>query len=831
MCNDGYYQAKDLNEIDACTLCNGMCQTCNSQNECLLCRALNSAYIKNSGCVCNKGFYPAKSIDNVDACKLCNNDCLECESENVCSKCRALNSLFIAGSGCTCNEGYYKNKGMSYFDACLPCEENCKKCETGSDCLSCEDDYFLNQEKCYQCGYLIPVSIVSAVFLESFTEVVISFSGLKFFLSCENLFGNKNNDEEKFGEDYKCEVKFDKEIFITLGTGATLIDEAVEITNFLTDSPSDDCKIKIKFEYSAPLPIPTSIILAPSKVLINSQPLKIDGSLSKSGCKGPLEYEWTIFSKTSNIKNYEKVRDSFLIIPQNDLKEGAIDVKLKVTNRFSASNSTNKQILCVKNMLTIGFDTASNYSCKISQRCEYFISKITPFNYTDTFEFIWKISLGENLQLKSIEVSNKSSIIIEPNSFKQGTVGFDVKVINNDGVSGSGQIFVDIIGENPVIVLDRTIGTISSRIDLLIDASQSFDPNLNCKGADNCLSFDWICYINQTECNFEYNKTNDHLSIPKEIVKSKVFDSFVLTVTSNYSLESQKLIRVDIADVKYVPEVLIREYFTKSIPSRIPLQEDFVVEVVFLDDKYKNSLKKWVFSADEAMVLSKNSIVEVNQKLLEAGAEYGLTFSLNEDKETLNYFYDFTVNYPPEAGNIFVDINSGFALVDKFKIMTSNWTDSELDYPLLYAFGFYSNIRKLNLIVKQPNSIFSTYLSIIGKPIHVYVQAYDSIGDYTEISEIVSVGDTKNDTGLLENLNNELSTEMIQNIPGLIIVIATGIINREYYVKGYFSSLNSSEISILQEAYELYLEYLKKYVEDTENSKDLVTQVSRFWLN
>ena len=76
-----------------------------------------------------------------------------------------------------------------------------------------------------------------------------------------------------------------------------------------------------------------------------------------------------------------------------------------------------------------------------------------------------------------------SSIIIEPYSFELGTVGFNIELIKKDRISGPGQSFVDILDKNPVIVLNRAIGSISSQRDFLIDASQSFDPSFNIKCA------------------------------------------------------------------------------------------------------------------------------------------------------------------------------------------------------------------------------------------------------------------------------------------------------------------------------------------------------------
>ena len=52
-------------------------------------------------------------------------------------------------------------------------------------------------------------------------------------------------------------------------------------------------------------------------------------------------------------------------------------------------------------MLIIDFNSVSNYFCKISQRCELFISRIT---HLTIMNYIWNMIFDEYLQMKSIQV-------------------------------------------------------------------------------------------------------------------------------------------------------------------------------------------------------------------------------------------------------------------------------------------------------------------------------------------------------------------------------------------------------------------------------------------
>ena len=849
-CKEGY----GFNDASECEPCSNSCKICTEQNKCLtcssgfylfdsVCKSCNEIYAgcdecleatvtkcfhcentlmnpSDEGCKCVSGYFKGP----LNNCLKCNEDCSVCTNYESCSICSAFNSAFLPSLGCKCNEGFYQAKEMRNSDACLPCEQNCKNCKTESSCLICEDDYFIAQGKCFQCGSLMPPSIVSALFLESFVDVTIEFRDSVFGLSCDKLFGNRNIDAKKFGKDFKCEAKSENEVFIRLGTGFTLINETIEIVNFYLEGPNDSCKIKIGFQYSAPLPYPIANILAPSKILANTEQLKIDGMLSSGGYKSPLKYEWIVTSETSKVKEYTKITDSSITIPKANIKEGVINVKLTVFNKFSLKNTIEKQIFCETNTLIVEFDSNSAYSCRASQLCKVFISKITPFDPKITYDYSWKISSSGDLLINDIELLNKPYATINPFSFKQGTIGFNVEVKNQAGVFGTGQVFVNIIYEKPVIMLDRTIGSISSQIDFKVDASQSYDPNFNREADENCLKFEWICNKGKTLCDFEYEKYNNHLFIPKNIVKSNQFDSFLLKVTSAYNLQSELIIYVEIIDTPYIPSVLNREYLTTKPPSRISLSKELKLEAIFLDNNFQESQYtiQWILNTENHKILSNKPTVQVNKNYLKPGFDYKLTFELIQNNATFNYYYSFIINKSPNNGDFSVTAN-GNALMDLFKFYALGFEDPEGDLPLLYSFGYYSDATRLNLTLKQSSTTLSTYLAYLGNPMYGFVQVCDSLGDCTEESQLISVKKIYSTSKMLKNMKSALkSTGINENTIPLILAIGAGILNEEFYETGKFSI----ESSDLQDAFDVCYKYLNEFVDQMETSETFIYQVS-----
>lgn len=480
-CYDEHY----LNQSDfLCKSCISPCKTCTDQYKCLiydekLCPSTTNSTIFNKHKDCDKCLTDKKCKTCVNSlmipsnigCKCIDgffkgpfNNCIKCNNYDIsCFKCSSKKLIYDEKLGCVCNEGFYQaeDKDINEIDACVPCEQNCKKCKGFGFCFECKANFFVVENTCFECGSQLPSFYVSAEFLETFTEVRINFKELKGKLKCDQF----ENYEEKFGMRFKCTVESNS-ILINLGTKSSLVNETIEIHNFYTEETDSKCNIKVKFEFPENSPKVNAKILASGKILENSEPLKIDGRVSSGRYKNELKYEWKFFSNTSDIQDYNLSTTSYLEIPASKLNKGIIDVTLTVTNKFNFSDTVEKQILCEKDILIVDFNTVSNYSCKPSQNCEFFINKITPNDYNDIIEYSWEIVIGESLLINKIEALNGSSILIKPNSFKPGKVGFIVKVKNQNGIMGLGQIFLKIIKEKPVIVLDRAIGSIFQNLIL-----------------------------------------------------------------------------------------------------------------------------------------------------------------------------------------------------------------------------------------------------------------------------------------------------------------------------------------------------------------------------
>ena len=87
---------------------------------------------------------------------------------------------------------------MNHFDVFFTCSENCWKCENDSSSLTCKENYYFFNWICYQCGSMSTPNFVSAVFLELFFDLSITFCDPVYSLSCEDLFGKSRIDAEKF---------------------------------------------------------------------------------------------------------------------------------------------------------------------------------------------------------------------------------------------------------------------------------------------------------------------------------------------------------------------------------------------------------------------------------------------------------------------------------------------------------------------------------------------------------------------------------------------------------------------------------------------------------
>ena len=140
-CEDGHY----LSGIE-CLPCNSSCKTCEPPGtKCLSC--FDGYYLSYPQCLpcdfpCKTCEHPGNScLSCIDGYYLSGTQCLPCDSN--CKTCEDTPTNCLS-----CNKSFY----LTPNKACESCPSICEECENENNCTSCINDYFLLENKCYQCN-------------------------------------------------------------------------------------------------------------------------------------------------------------------------------------------------------------------------------------------------------------------------------------------------------------------------------------------------------------------------------------------------------------------------------------------------------------------------------------------------------------------------------------------------------------------------------------------------------------------------------------------------------------------------------------------------------
>jgi len=140
------YILNDKVEDKFCKKCSTYCESCDLNDNCLLCtlgyflnKIDNKCYSK-----CNSGYYP-ESISRT--CVQCIQPCLECSNNNICLSCIKdfYMDRLLSQNNCvkTCSEGYWPNNANNTCDFC---DTKCKLCISKEKCQSCRNEFFFIQD-------------------------------------------------------------------------------------------------------------------------------------------------------------------------------------------------------------------------------------------------------------------------------------------------------------------------------------------------------------------------------------------------------------------------------------------------------------------------------------------------------------------------------------------------------------------------------------------------------------------------------------------------------------------------------------------------------------
>ncbi|OMJ95104.1 hypothetical protein SteCoe_1645 [Stentor coeruleus] len=832
------------------------------------CECAFNEYIENNSCIeceVSGSFYNKTS----DKCECANNEYV---LNNTCTPCEIVGSLYNKVSDqceCAFNE-YIEN------NSCIECEVNgsfynktsdkcecavdeyilsntCTKCPVKgslfnqvSQTCECPQDFQAIENLCQNCDRWLQSSEISATLTDYLKTLLLSFSVSVMPVNCTLLFSDPIL--LKLGLGYICTFSSNyTSLSIKLGYSSNLKNEQIGLISGVLKGQLKKCgynltDLSVNITFSEPLPKPQAIILSPNSIFYECQNMTIDGSLSNAGYGKTLYYKWKISIKGSLSKDI--IQDysdtSYITILGSSLSEGVASVELTVKNELNKESSVNKLINISKaTYLLVQFDDNKNYTCKQTTTCQFFIKSIDSCGSSSIYSFSWSLLSDSNLitseKLNSFWSSQifPSALTIPSKTFPTSTLIFQVIVTDQKTqITGNQNLTVEIIPDNPVLIIHPLSGSVSTLSNSIINASYSYNPN-----EDGFLSYLWYCSYQNSECSFNYEKNHKYFLLEKYNAEAKIVDYINITLFIN---KSSKRVLQDVvlgsSSMQFVPsfvdwevpEIVITEYYTGTQKLLVEKSKPLVLRAV-LEGNSAISNQNWVFLDTVGYFLTptNQNVVSIDTSKLIASLEYQIKFSVTNDaNKECSYFYKFTINTPPTSGSFEVVPSSGIELETEFKFYARDWEDYEGNYPLMYSFSYVVENVRTDLSSTSLSNYGKAVLPYLGRDVVMEVKVCDSLDDCSYATSMITLNlnENFNANSYLKNQESILNTTLADNLPLLLLSLSSSTLNRDYYISNSYSEPSESNLQLMQQSYTLGLSYLNELINFTTSSSSSIDQ-------
>ena len=163
-----------------------------------------------------------------------------------------------------------------------------------------------------------------------------------------------------------------------------------------------------------------------------------------------------------------------------------------------------------------------------------------------------------------------------------------------------------------------------------------------------------------------------------------------------------------------------------------------------------------------------------------------------------------------------------------FSISCADWKDSEGNTPLSYSFGTYIKGSPNYFVSVSPTSTYSTELAYTGPSIIIFSRVIDSIGDFTEVLNTVSltISSTFDSASYMDEASNLLQSTSTANIPNAILNVALLTLNRDLYTQGDFKPGSDEAIASMNKVFTLLTNSLNSFITNSIPSSETVSTVA-----
>ncbi|CAG9322125.1 unnamed protein product [Blepharisma stoltei] len=766
-----------------------------------------SQYVKDSSCgsclsSCSNGCTNAYNcLSNV------NSLCTGFTNFTTCTSCNT--GSYLSGSTCVCIQ-------YSSFDA------------SSNTCL-CNSGYtYVSQGYCAVCGNYFNTYEISAYFSQDYLSLILDFSRkVKSETSsdCSMIF--LQDSLEKLGTSPSCLWVTSSSLRVLLGSGATLKNESIALNPQNVQASGTLCDLNIQqltptVQFKYDLPIPSACIDAPTSYSLTCAiyDLTISGDRSQGT---DLTYSWaaTITPSSSSIVSYIKGQTGAkFTIPASMLSVSTINVTLTITNfRGMMSNTTSSISVVSEAALSVHIDSG-NHAAIYSNVVSQFKMTVSNFcNSTSTsasYSWSYVSSTNPSVDVSSVVSNSKqpNTLIINQNDLPAG-YQYTFNATASDGtMTGWNTLTISVIPSNLVLVLNKVSGSVFNGSDLVLDASNSYDPD----NPGSSLNFEWNCSQGSGSCldssgnQLIGNVTSSILTIPGSKLQVGATYDFHTKIYKNNRTTSGTV------------EILVADG-TGSISVSQPLTSiDYQHDFTLLPDISTGSSATFLWSQKSGPsiateIQTNNSYIMFPGNSMSQGTAYTYTLSMTYQSGSKIYSdISWATNVPPSCSNLTSSKNSD----NSWLLSANSCTDQDSNFPLSYQFALYIDPIYYALSVPSQSSYISVNLP--AGTWNLRAKVCDSIGSCSFYLSTVTVS-----SRVLQGSATTASqfNQMIKNpdlIPAEIIFYSLSTIDAEtfnamfgaldYYIT-LISYINNGVLDTALTSLQCMLKNQKALVNDT----------------
>jgi len=401
------------------------------------------------------------------------------------------------------------------------------------------------------------------------------------------------------------------------------------------------------------------------------------------------------------------------------------------------------------------------------------------------FDFSWKVWSDGEILTQIISISNDPSrFVLGPFSLlvnKDYTVQLITTLLSQGSVVSriSNSVLLSIRNSGPVaVIIGGTYRTKFFNSSLLLDSSASYASN----GNSSSLSYHWSCQMLSPSFGKSCRLNDANLNQPVVVLPPFTLTSgvYLLTifVSDNSGFVSNQTCSVTVLNFDMPTLSITNTATVLNIQDKITLNGLLVSNAAVTATWYVSDS---LFDLSAAALTSTlktfskgNSTfaLSIRSYSLIAGMTYTFFLSAQflevKNGQTASCGIMIYVNSPPFGGLFSIEPTAGIAAETRFLMSTYHWSDAESNYPIQFAFSFYSTYADGQILLKgfDSTAYITAFISQGVQVFHYAVTcvafALDVMGGVSNITRSIVVTPVADLQIMWPSIQKKLSSTLAQ---------------------------------------------------------------------